>query len=78
MNNDLLISIDSFAILPSVPESAIRSLPAKSTNYSFETVSWAPSAENVLTVIVKIVWDLDDDIFNLCEAVIRFLTPAKK
>lgn len=38
VNNDLFISIDYFAIFPSVPVKDILSLPAKSTNYSFDVV----------------------------------------
>jgi hypothetical protein len=65
VNRDLFISIDSLAVLPSVPVSEIRSLPARSTNYILAEVSCAPSAVNAFTVIVKIVCDREDCIFSL-------------
>jgi hypothetical protein len=47
--------MDSFAAFPSVPVSEERSLPAKSTSYILDEVSWAPSAVYEWTVMVKIV-----------------------
>lgn len=60
-NNDLLMSIDSLAEMPVVPVCPTLSDPAKSTNWSFDTITSSIFAGSIVSsVIVKIAWDLDD------------------
>lgn len=60
-NNDLLMSIDSFAEIPVVPVWPTLSEPAKSTNWSFDTITSSMLAGSIVSsVIVKIAWDLED------------------
>lgn len=74
--NDLLISILSFACLPSAPVILILSEPAKSTNSSLDAIYESGFLRSVLSILnSNIEWLLEDYRFNLWLAVILFLLP---
>ena len=79
VNNDLLMSILSFANRPYVPVIQILYDPAKSTNSNLLNNAWLGLSFVKLSILIVIIeWLLEDCIFSLCAELILFFSPYKK
>ncbi len=76
--SDLLINYASNKDFPSDPVFLVLSEPAKSTKWSLDTITF--SDDSTLDLIskwtVKTQCDLDDYLFNLCSAIVLFVSPS--
>ena len=73
---DLLISILSFACYPVVPVRLYFSEPAKSTSWSFDTVTLTGSLKSCDSIVkLKILWDRELKSLRLWLARIRLRAP---
>lgn len=76
VNNDLLISIHSFYILPLELVYAILSDPARSTSYSLALTTFFGNSGSIRSTFTQNnVWDRDDALFIRCDAITLFYRP---